>query len=327
MAREGKVPPRVFKRSFFSPLPKESRHMRCYGKGHKQKCYRVDERTGKVLGRDQDNMLWVVKAKGGKHLRFDRFGRRGDKERVHIQTPVGLAMSKKGFQSPEYNDVMNKWKPKKSKRIKVPAGVVFAELHYQLAAEDMAEAEADSEDAVEVEGEVEADKPRKFKARKSPYPTTKLTSKPTIIAKGKEKFFTPKYRLPQFTNSKIEDAATQFKHRKHFQTAAVHPPSFFRPRKEHSRHRFAEVNSEDAEVVAGADSIELSAVPTMNDLPTLKLQASSQAAIANLAVEEQALNTAIDQNVAEAEQAETKAAIGTFFSEVKSLLSSKVARF
>jgi hypothetical protein len=228
-----------------------------------------------------------------------------------VETVEHHTMEANGFQEPEYDEKLSLWKPKKAKRVRVPAPVIsFSELHFEMAAADAA---ADAE---------EAERPRKKKTALRP--TTTLTAKPTIIESGKPNFFDRQHRLPQFSNSKIEDSATQNAKSDKFQLAAVHPPEFFKPPagaqyndKQHDAHpRFAQID--EADTVA-ADSLELSAVPTIADLPRLSLDAASAEATAKLSATEAALE-------AEVADEEAKAAIGTFFSEVKSLLASKVKR-
>jgi len=102
--REGKrIHPTVFKSTYLSPLPKPNPHVRCEGKGHHKKCYAVDRKTGLVIGRP--DKLTIALNRNGQP----------------VQTPVGLAMKHKGFQEPEYDERLQKWKPKKSKRTLVPA--------------------------------------------------------------------------------------------------------------------------------------------------------------------------------------------------------------
>jgi len=92
----------VFKRSFFSPLPVAKSHIRCFheheskerrereskesvGKPEskkEKKCYRVDKKTGLVLGRPTDANPFVLS-----------FGKNGKS----VETPTGHAMQKKDF--------------------------------------------------------------------------------------------------------------------------------------------------------------------------------------------------------------------------------------
>jgi len=102
-AKSGKPQhPTVFKTSFFSPLPKPNKHVKCVGKKHHKKCYRVDQKSGMLIGFPGDK----------KHPFALQFGVTG---RSAVETPTVHMMEQKGFQDPEYNDaIMAKWKPKKN---------------------------------------------------------------------------------------------------------------------------------------------------------------------------------------------------------------------
>jgi hypothetical protein len=226
-----------------------------------------------------------------------------------IETPAHHSMEENGFQEPEYDEKLALWKQKKSKLVRVPVPIIsFSELHFEMAAAD-----ADADAAVE-----DASRPRRKTALR---PTTTLTAKPTIVEKGKSNFFGYRHRLPQFSNSKIEDAATQNLKSEKYQLAAVHPREFFKPpvgAQYNDKQHDAAVHPRFAQFVA-ADSLDLSAVPTVADLPHLSLEDATAEATAKLSATESALE-------AEVADEEAKAAIGTFFSEVKSLLASKVKR-
>jgi len=183
----------------------------------------------------------------------------------------------------------------------------FSEIHFEMA------------EAEEAEEAAEHHPHKKSKLR----PTTHLTFKPVIVKKGKSQFFGRKHRLPQFSRSKIEDAATQSAKASKYQIAAVHPPSFFKPPVGAQYVPY----SEQSRFAVAADELELSAPPTDADLPALNIEATSDAATLRLAESEDAIDSEVDASVSDAETStEAKAAISTFFSEIKSLLSSKVKR-
>jgi len=158
--RTGKpVHKRVFTANYFSPLPGPHPHVKCF-KGrrdehgrHHEKCYRVDRKTGKVIGRNPVQRMLP---------------------RVVVHTGTMHRMEKKGFQNAQYDEKLALWKPRKSKRTLAPAPVMsFAEVDAEAEDEDEEEAadeeeaedeeeteeedEEESEDETEAEGEDEAE--------------------------------------------------------------------------------------------------------------------------------------------------------------------------
>jgi len=258
--------------------------MKCEGHHKKRKCYAIDPKTGKAL----KPILPL------QHV---------------VQTPTGRVMELKGFVEARYDDKLAKWTPKKMKRTLVPAPLMsFTELHYQMAAVDEAQ---------------DAARPHHNPVDR---PTTTLKAQPVIIKKGKRDFYSRGQRLPQFTNSKVEDATTQFKKGKFFQTAEVQPREYFLPVDPVTgKHvsRFAEINADDQSVAA--DKIALSPVPTESSFPALDLESSSDEEVdASLQAQEAELAAEIQSDKADPELREEKtAALATFFSEIRALLSKK----
>jgi len=245
--------------------------------------------------------------------------KRKDKERREkwlplkvIQTPTGRLMTEKGFVTPEYDAKLEKWKPKQSKRTMVPAPVAFSELDVRIA---VAEAEAEEEARPDRD-----DKPR--------LPTTKLTFKPVIIKKGRKEFYGAGHKLPVFTNTKLEDQPTQWKSKNKFNYAEIQPPSFFKPhppqKGDAPRARFAEVDGdhEEEEADVAADSLELSALPTMDSLPELNLESTDAADVAaSLSSQESTLMSELESETMDpAQKARARESLATFFTEVKALL-------
>jgi len=101
----------VFHSSYLSPLPVATTKIRCFGKplSKHEKCYRVDQKTGVVIGRPTEHSPFV--------LHYHKNGK-------PIETVAIHQMEKKGFVEPEYDVKMAMWKAKKSKRVRVPAPIV-----------------------------------------------------------------------------------------------------------------------------------------------------------------------------------------------------------
>jgi hypothetical protein len=258
--------PTLFRRSYFSPLPRPHPLVKCFGKGEKSKCYAVDPKTKQVLGKPDPSKPFTI-----------QYGVTG---RSAIETPALHAMEQHGFVEPAYDDNLQRWKPKKSKLVLVPAPVMsFAQIHFEAAAAADAEAEA--------EAEAEA-------APVPERPTTKLTGEPVIVPRGKAEFYGPGHRLPQFTYSKVEAVDVQRSKSAAFQFAAVHPPSFFKPQpnaKPQPRFAAADASEVTADELA-ADTPELSAVPTAASLPPLQLEAADEQSAKELYSEVKALLSA-----------------------------------
>jgi len=155
-----------------------------------------------------------------------------------------------------------------------------------------------------------------------------LTHKPTIIKKGRGRFYPRHYRMPVFAGQSIENRA-EVRHslNKHV-IAEVQPPSYFRPPKgakpeprwrhvndkhhvnEHHKHRFADVDTVADEELAADVHMQLPGVPSEADLPALQLENPA-------AVLQETQEVVANELHANPEALE---AVDTFFAEVKGLL-------